>query len=120
LALRLIDAGASLVADDRVEVRVEQGRLLASCPPALAGLLEVRGVGILRMPHESVTEVRLVVDLVAPETVERLPEPESTVVEGCSLPRLALAPFPASAAAKIRLAAAAVRGGVLGRIPEPT
>lgn len=119
LALRLIDRGAVLIADDRVEVRVDQGKVVAGAPAALAGLMEVRGVGILRQPHVASAQLHLVVDLVAPGAVERLPEREwTTVLDGLGvLPRLALAPFEASTPAKIRMAAAAVRAGQLGVVP---
>ncbi len=49
LALRLIDGGAQLVADDQTLLRRAGGRVLASAPPAIAGLLEVRGVGVVRV-----------------------------------------------------------------------
>ena len=117
LALRLIDGGAVLIADDRVEVRVDQGKVIASAPASLAGLLEVRGVGLMRVPFAPEGELHLVVDLVKPDAVERLPEPEWTVVASGRLPRLALAPFEASAPAKLRLAAAAARSGRLGEVP---
>ena len=71
VALRLIDGGALLVADDRVELRMVDGRLMASAPAALAGLLEVRGLGIVRLPCDGPAEVGLVVDLVAAAEVER-------------------------------------------------
>ncbi|MDP6707524.1 MAG: HPr kinase/phosphatase C-terminal domain-containing protein [Alphaproteobacteria bacterium] len=106
LALRLIDAGAVLVADDQVRLECRDGRLFASPPAALAGLLEVRGLGIVRLPHRADAWVRLVVDLVAPGDVERLPEDEEVEIAGVALPRVALAPFEASAMAKLRLAAA--------------
>jgi len=117
LALRLIDRGAVLIADDRVEVRMDQGRVVAGVPAILAGLLEVRGVGILRLPFAPLAELHLVVDLVGPGTVERLPEPEWTTVLDGRLPRLALAPFEASTPAKIRLAAPVAREGRLGLVP---
>ncbi|MEI6560332.1 MAG: HPr kinase/phosphatase C-terminal domain-containing protein [Rhodospirillaceae bacterium] len=121
LALRLIDRGAVLIADDRVEVRVDHGKVMASAPATLAGLLEVRGVGLMRVPFAPAGEVHLVVDLVTPETVERLPEAEWTALAETRLPRLALAPFEASAPAKIRLAAAAAaRGDPFGQIPVLT
>lgn len=120
LALRLIDQGAVLIADDRVEVRVDQGKVTASAPASLAGLLEVRGVGLMRVPFASEGELHLVVDMVAPEAVERLPEAQWTSVAGTRLPRLALAPFEASAPAKLRLAAAAARCGKLGEVPVLT
>jgi HPr kinase/phosphorylase len=65
--------------------------LLVRPAEALAGLIEVRGVGILRLPHESTAVVGLVVDFVA--DAERLPEARErqAVLEGISLPRLAVA-----------------------------
>ncbi|SMH56204.1 HPr kinase/phosphorylase [Azospirillum agricola] len=117
VALRLIDGGARLVADDRILLRVEDGRLIASAPAPLAGLLEVRGVGILPVPTAPAADVGLVVDLVPAERVERLPEPAFETIHGVPLPRLALSPFDASTPAKLRLAAAAARAGTLGRVP---
>jgi serine kinase of HPr protein (carbohydrate metabolism regulator) len=105
LALRLIDAGARLVADDRTLLRRDGDRLIAAAPESIAGRLEVRGVGILTMPSVTQAVLRLVVDLVAPDAVERLPEPRSVRLLGVDLPLLSLAPFEASAAAKLRLAA---------------
>ncbi|MEI6984646.1 MAG: aldolase [Rhodospirillaceae bacterium] len=117
LALRLIDQGAVLIADDRVEVCVDQGRVMVKAPESLAGLLEVRGIGIVRMPTVAAAELHLVVDLVAPSMVERLPESEWTTVLQERLPRVALAAFESSAPAKVRIAAAAARGGWLGTVP---
>ena len=110
LALRLIDRGARLVADDRVELSAGRGRVLAWAPPALAGLIEVRGLGVVSVPHRKAAEIVLVVDLVKPERIERMPGsgrgPERCVLAGRSLPRLRLAPFEASAPVKLRLALA--------------
>lgn len=117
LALRLIDGGARLVSDDRVALRAGSGRLTASAPPALAGLLEVRGVGILPVPSVASADVGLVVDLVAREEVERLPQEEAEMLMGIALPRLGLHAFDASTPAKIRLAAASLRDGRLERVP---
>jgi serine kinase of HPr protein (carbohydrate metabolism regulator) len=104
LALRLIDGGAMLVADDQTAISVEGGRLFASVPDTIAGLIEVRGLGIVRLPYRSRAPLALVVDLVAAKDVDRLPEPSSAVLLGIMLPRLALSAFEASAAAKVRLA----------------
>ena len=111
LALRLIDGGAHLVSDDQTEITVRQGELRLSAPPAIAGRLEVRGLGILSVPSVPSAELRLVVTLVAPEQVERLPEPQFRAFLGCRVPLLALVPFEASAPAKLRLALAALRAG---------
>jgi HPr kinase/phosphorylase len=113
LALRLIEGGADLVADDRVVLMQDGGRLLASPPPNLAGLIEARGLGILRLAHLDAVPLYLVVDLVAPDQVERLPEPQTVTLDGHVLRLLALAPFEASAPAKIRLALLAESSGRL-------
>ena len=95
LALELIQAGprpfTRLVADDRVLVEAAHGRLLLRPVPSLAGLIEVRGLGIIRLPHEPLAVASLVVDLGAP--AERMPEDAavSTRIEGIRLPRLAVA-----------------------------
>ena len=104
LALRLIDRGAALVADDRVILSVDDGGLAASAPGPGAGKLEIRGLGIVRVPHLARAAVHLVVDLVEPDRIERLPKAAETVLLGVALPVLNLAPFEASAPAKVRLA----------------
>ena len=112
LAARLIDQGAQLVADDRVDLACRDGGIVASAPAAIAGLLEVRGVGILRMTHRAEAEVGLVVDLVGPDDVERLPQTAFHDYMGVAVPLLRAWPFEPSAAAKIRFAVAALKGAV--------
>ncbi len=111
LALRLIDAGARLVADDQSELRRAGARLLVRAPETLDGLIEVRGVGILRLAPLRDVPLALIVDLVAAGAVERLPEPAREEVLGVAVPRLAAAAFEASEAAKIRAALAALEAG---------
>jgi serine kinase of HPr protein (carbohydrate metabolism regulator) len=106
LALRLIEAGAGLVADDQVELRRAGGEVLARAPAAITGLIEVRGVGIIRMEPVGEAPLALLVDLVAPDAIERLPEDRAEDVLGLPIPVVALAPFEASAPAKLRLALA--------------
>jgi HPr kinase/phosphorylase len=108
LALRLIDQGARLVADDQTELRREGDAVAMRAPPTIAGLLEVRGLGIVRVAAAERAWLRLVVDLVADHAIERLPEPCRCELEGVHFPVLALAPFAASAPAKLRLALAAL------------
>ena len=74
LALRLIDGGARLVADDRVDLVREEGRIVASAPARIAGLIEVRGLGVYKIGAVGGAPLGLVVDLVPAEAVERLPE----------------------------------------------
>jgi HPr kinase/phosphorylase len=111
LAARLIEAGARLVADDQTELERRGRRLMAACPKTLAGLLEVRGVGIVKLRRSQLVAhapVALLVDLVPPQRLERLPEPARESLLGVALPVLALAPFEASASAKLRLALAQI------------
>jgi serine kinase of HPr protein (carbohydrate metabolism regulator) len=107
LAIRLLEAGGRLVSDDRTELTAEGDRLTARPPAVLAGMIEVRGVGILRLPAGELlpaVSVTLMVDLVSPRTVERLPEPQFETILGVDVPRLQLPAFEASASGKIRLA----------------
>lgn len=83
---------ARLVADDRAHVEACAGRLLVRPAPALAGMLEIRGLGIRRLAYEGVAAIGLVVDLAA-EDAARHPAQEAgkTVISGVTLPRLAVA-----------------------------
>jgi HPr kinase/phosphorylase len=98
LAFELIQAAsngplrfARLVGDDRVHVEAAHGRLVVRPAAALAGLIEVRGVGIRKLPYEPCALVGLVVDLGA--EAERLPQADQqrTELEGIGLARLAVA-----------------------------
>jgi serine kinase of HPr protein (carbohydrate metabolism regulator) len=104
LALRLIGRGAVLVADDRCDLSVERGKLTARPPKTVAGLLEIRGVGIHKLPYAVSAAIALVVDLGA--TVARLPEPDVyepplSLRPAAKPPRLALNAFEASSPDKI-------------------
>jgi HPr kinase/phosphorylase len=97
LVLRLIGRGFSLVADDRVDIN-ETG--MAHAPAALAGLLEVRGLGIFRLPF--VAEAKLVLAVQLASVADRLPVPAQYEVLGIPLIRIdAAAP---SAAERVALA----------------
>ena len=108
LALRLIDGGARLVADD-VTMVVERGaRLIASAPAAISGRLEIRGVGVVDVPGVAEAELHLAVDLVPHGAMERYPEPRQARFGAAAVPLIVLDPFEASAAAKIRWAVRAL------------
>src|SRR5579859_977149 len=92
LALRAIDGGARLVADDRVILSQCENKLIASAPPTLYGMIEIRGFGIMRMDADNEAEVALVADL-AHAPVERLPERSHCDLLGIAIPCIALAPF---------------------------
>ncbi len=93
LVLSLIagDPTAALVADDRVTLSAAGGRLLASVPEEIAGLIEVRGQGIVRQPWVSPVVVDLVVDLAPAEACPRMPlsgDDKRTAIAGVVLPRV--------------------------------
>jgi HPr kinase/phosphorylase len=113
LALRLIEGGALLVSDDRTDLSLDDGQLTARAPTPIAGRMEVRGLGIIDVASADSAKVALVVDLVAPEAVDRLPDAQCCTYLGREVPRLALAAFEASAPAKIRLAVQAAKQGRL-------
>ncbi|MEX0921611.1 MAG: RNase adapter RapZ [Rhodovibrionaceae bacterium] len=104
LALRLIDAGEKLVADDQSLVTRRGGRLHVSCPPEIKDRLEVRGLGLEQLPALPEAPLVLIVDLAESGAVERLPEPREERLLGVAVPRIELAPFEASAPAKVKLA----------------
>lgn len=83
LAVEMIALGADLVADDRVDLCRAGGALLVSAPGPIAGLLELRGAGILRLPARPEAPLDLIVDLDTAET-ERLPPPRRREILGLS------------------------------------
>ena len=112
LALRLIDRGAVLLGDDYVQAVAVDGALHVRVPDRIAGLIEVRGVGVLPMPHRPSATIGLVIELISGDGVEeRLPEPGYTVIAGVTLPIYRLNPRPASAPIKVELLAARPRKG---------
>lgn len=111
LALRLIETGGRLVADDQTHLARVGRALIASPPSVLAGMIEARGVGVLTLPRGQVlarAPVALLVDLVAAARIDRMPEPARETLEEVELPRLDLDPFEISATAKLRLALARI------------
>jgi serine kinase of HPr protein (carbohydrate metabolism regulator) len=102
----MVPVSARLVADDQIQVERRDGELYLKAPEPIRGLLEVRGLGILNVPLvEEEAQLTLVVDLVAPTLVERLPDPPACdTLLGVSVPVLKIAPFTASAPLKLLLA----------------
>jgi RNase adaptor protein for sRNA GlmZ degradation len=117
LALRLIDAGARLIADDQVELRRAGERILVRAPAAIAGLIEIRGVGISRVEALAEAALAMFADLVPAAEIERLPEPRREHVLGLIIPSIALSPFEASAAAKLRVALRACAANSCPAVP---
>src|SRR5258708_6436217 len=103
LALRLIDRGATLIADDQTRLQRREDALIASAPPEIKGLLEIRGLGIVSVATAEEAPVALAVELVAAAELDRMPEPDSAEFLGIRVRRIKLAPFEASAVAKLHL-----------------
>ncbi|MEO7026543.1 MAG: HPr kinase/phosphorylase [Caulobacteraceae bacterium] len=107
LALRAMDAGWRLVADDRVIVFNSGGGLFGRAPVSLAGRLEARSVGILTMPHLPLAEISFVVRCAeSRDELARLPAADTRTILAIALPRISLLALDASAPA---LLAAAIR-----------
>ena len=114
LALRLLDAGARLVADDYLWLEASGGELVAAVPETIAGLLEVRGLGIVRHSYRDTCIVRLCVELVDFKDVPRLPPERQTIrYEDIAIKHVVLYAFDASTVAKVKLAVRAVRDGIV-------
>lgn len=101
LALRLIDRGAVLIADDYTEVRRQDAVLIAAPPATIAGRMEVRGIGIVSVPSLEQAPVALFIKL--GETVERMPERAHRTIVGVEVREVALDAFTASAPIKCEL-----------------
>lgn len=110
LALRLIERGAILVADDQIQLTLSGGLVHASAPAAIAGLLEVRGVGVVPLPVRARAPLALIINLVARGDVPRLPDARTEKILGLDLPMLDLYPFEASAPQKVKLALSSLLG----------
>ncbi len=117
LALRLIDRGWRLVADDGVALAARGDALWASAPPSIAGLIEVRGVGIVSEPALAEARVVLAIDLVAP--AERLPEAATRGFGGIVIACIALSPHGESAPLKVERALRSAAMAVKAAVPVP-
>ncbi len=105
LALRLIDRGATLISDDYTVIAAREGVLFATPPATIAGKIEVRGVGIVDIPHISGVAIAMIIDLAHP--VDRMPDLDSSqIILGQSIPMLALSAFECSAPIKVERALA--------------
>ena len=103
LALRALDAGFRLVADDRVLLWTSAGKLFGKAPETLHGLIESRGQGVLCETALAFCEVALVAACSAADEIERMPAPgESETLLSLAIPRLGIAALQPSAPAKLR------------------
>jgi serine kinase of HPr protein (carbohydrate metabolism regulator) len=102
LAHALIERGSRLIGDDRVCLAARNGQLIATAPAAIAGLMELRGRGVVSVPRERFGIIRLVADIVSDEELERMPESDqmSVALLDIALPRQ---PIPTSTEFAIQL-----------------
>ena len=126
LALRLIEQGALLVSDDRTDLFVENGKLHARAPAALAGLIEARGLGILSLSFQASAKIVLAVQLVAADAVPRMPQPERylpppdlVLPDAARPPLIRLNAFEGSATVKLRWAVLAFQQGLFAHDAAP-
>ncbi len=118
LALRLIEQGAELIADDLVELTRSGVRVMAAfpgdAPPDLKGRIEARGLGIVAVPAANApVPLALVIEATAPEDVDRLPKDELSQWLDVDIPTLRLALHEASTPTKVRLALGAISGSII-------
>ena len=112
LALRLIDGGAILVADDRVNLTRAEDSVHMSAPANLMGKLEIRGLGIVQVDCASSVPLSLVCDLVPADQIYRLPVVATETVLDQLIPSMKIDSQAQSAAAKIRYALKVARGEI--------
>jgi HPr kinase/phosphorylase len=101
LAFRLSALGCGIVADDQAEIDQRSGRPFARAVEPITGLLELRGLGLIRIAPADPVPLRLVVDLVPRLEVPRMPEPETVKVGGAELPLVRLHAFDSSTPLKV-------------------
>lgn len=118
LALRLIDEGAILVADDYCEAAAKGGTVEVTAPARLAGLIEARGIGVLHVPHLARCPLALVVDVMPWSEIPRVPDQTTAPVEGIEIRWIRVDASAVSAAARIRAALRYDRLGIDQMLPE--
>jgi HPr kinase/phosphorylase len=102
----------TLIADDQVRLMRNGDRLLVKAPESIRGRIEVRGVGIVEVKSHPEAELALIVDLVPPADVPRMPHDDAVAqLLGTKVPLIRLAPWEASAPIKLAVALARVRRG---------
>jgi HPr kinase/phosphorylase len=116
LALRLMDSGATLIGDDQCVLRVENERVWVEPVPSLAGVIELRGVGLIRVPYTDLAPVRLVVQCSHSLLSDRLPAHAKWLHDGVAIDEITLNPLYTSAPSLIAFYLRALQSGQ--RLPE--
>ena len=103
LALRLIDDGADLIADDQVIIKSVGEILQLSSPDKISGLIEVRGVGVVCIKYVSSIPLGLIVDINPRKKLKRMPITKKELIGNISIPVITIDAFESSAVAKIKV-----------------
>tara|TARA_B100001971_G_C17727271_1_gene304151 strand:+ start:13 stop:432 length:420 start_codon:yes stop_codon:yes gene_type:complete len=103
LALKLIDNGAILISDDQTIIENSEGSIWAKTAPNIAGLLEVRGIGIVEVDHAPQGILVLIIDLQSP-VAERIPDPAFELIADTKIRRAVIDPNDPMALKKINIA----------------
>ncbi|MGQ0741647.1 MAG: HPr kinase/phosphorylase [Alphaproteobacteria bacterium] len=116
LALRLIERGARLIADDQTALFVRDEKLFAESPPPIRGMLEMRGLGVITLEVAPASPLGLVVEIDPAHEIGRMPDsayyvPPESLGAAARIPLIRLKPFEASAPTKIVAAASAFEFG---------
>ena len=104
LALRLIESGGKLISDDQVIIKRKAKKLFLSSPEGLNGLMQLPGIGIVKVDHVQNIPLELVVKLQPYNVLEPFPINNQEFIEDFSIPSLNLYSFAISATAKIKIA----------------
>lgn len=111
LAAELMAFGGRLVGDDQIQLVEQAGMLMAAAVPQLSGVLELRGIGLVRVNDIIPKHVLHLAIELTPDATERLPAPQTKEFLGRQLPFLRLAPLPQTSAASLILYIKAMQEG---------
>jgi HPr kinase/phosphorylase len=103
LALRLIDDGADLIADDQVVIKAVGQELYLSAPDSLSGLIEVRGIGVIKIEYVSDIRLCLIVELDPSNEIQRIPTIKEELIKNIPVPVINMYAFESSVLAKIKI-----------------
>ena len=103
LALRLIDDGAGLIADDQVVIKSVGRKLFLSPPDSLPGLIEVRGIGVIKIAYVRDIRLCLIIELDPSNEIQRIPTIEEELIKNIPVPVISMDAFESSVLAKIKI-----------------
>ena len=104
LALRIIDSGGHLVADDQTIITRKGDKIITSSPENIRHKIEVRGIGIMTFFAKKEAPLTLILDLLLPGNIERIPQVQFCNYLNVKIPVLGFSPFESSASLKVKLA----------------